>query len=876
MIIDKVYKQILPNGLTVLVVPNHRIPKVSTQLWYNVGSKDEKSSQKGIAHLIEHMIFKGTNTLSESDINLITHKLSGYCNAFTSHDYTGYLFDFPAQNWHEALPIMADCMRNCTFKEELLNSELKAVIQELKMYNDDYSSVTIEKMLGSIFEDHPYRYPIIGYKRDLWSLKREELLKFYQEHYVPNNAVLIIVGDVQVQDAFFAAERAFGKIQPNSAYKKEQFYHGADLSRTATTIWRDVKQPSAIVAFVVPGVQDKQDYLLDLLSWVISSGKGSRLYRKIVDELGLATALEGFLYDLFEYSLFLIEFQPKAGVNPEEIIAIINQEIDAIVRNGFTAPEIVRAIKKTEMDTLALKENNQKLAYLIGKYYLALADEQYLSCYDQIRVEDVPDRLHALVSTYLRAGVMHQGLILPLPQGEIAYWQAQQEQSDQEDSLVLSRITRDVQVEDGLHVVNITTAPPKSFQFPQAESFELSNGLKVLYHHQPGLPKIDLILDFRAKHYFDPDDRQGLLLFLFDMLQEGTAHYSAAEFAQELEQYGMSLNTFPGHIAMNMLSADAPRGFALLRDMVTNVKFEPSSIEKVRDRILSDVLDFWDTPAQLAVQLVREQVYEGHPYQKRLLGDANSIRSITQQDLQKAYRDWISPQSSRIAVVGDLSGYDVKDFLEKTLGAWSGPQVADLNYPKLVPNSKPITINYPINRDQITLCFARLSIDRLHPDFDKLLLFDQIFSGGVLGSMSSRLFELRERSGLFYTIGGSLLAGTGKQPGMLFVKTIVSQEQLNEAERQIKAVIDRAAQDLTQEELVEAQQAVINSQVDHFASNAQMASTFLFLDFFGFPKNYFDYRAKQLLAVTRQEVQDAAARLMKSDALIIARVGRVE
>ena len=134
---NKVRKKILKNGLTVLVLPSSNIPKVSVQLWYNVGSKDEQSGQKGIAHLIEHMIFKGTKKLSESDINLIVNKLSGYCNAFTSYDYTGYLFDFPSEHWHESLPMLADCMKNCTMKEDFLNSELKAVIQELKMYKDN-------------------------------------------------------------------------------------------------------------------------------------------------------------------------------------------------------------------------------------------------------------------------------------------------------------------------------------------------------------------------------------------------------------------------------------------------------------------------------------------------------------------------------------------------------------------------------------------------------------------------------------------------------------------------------------------------------------------------------------------------------------------
>jgi predicted Zn-dependent peptidase len=163
-----VYKKILKNGLAVLVRPMHTIPEVSLQIWYKVGSKDEKSGERGIAHLIEHMIFKGTQgkgslPLSESDINIVVHKLSGSCNAFTSYDYTGYLFTFPTHNWKEALPIMADCMQHCAFKEDHLSSEMKAVIQELKLYRDEYADLLLNDLLAVIFPDHPYHYPIIGY-----------------------------------------------------------------------------------------------------------------------------------------------------------------------------------------------------------------------------------------------------------------------------------------------------------------------------------------------------------------------------------------------------------------------------------------------------------------------------------------------------------------------------------------------------------------------------------------------------------------------------------------------------------------------------------------------------------------------------------------
>ena len=306
-----VFKYKLDNGLTILVRPTKHVPKVSIQLWYGVGSKDEKTGEKGLAHLIEHMIFKGTKKLSESDINLITNKLSGTCNAFTSYDYTGYLFDFPSHHWHESLPIMADCMRGCTFKQEFLNSELKAVIQELKMYKDNFVSSLADEMITAIFADHPYHYPVIGYKHDLWNLSRDSLLNFYKKHYVPNNATLIVVGDVSEEDVLEKTKESFGKIQSNPDYKDESFYVRTDLISKSVTLCRDVKQPLALYAFTVPGSKEKRDYAMDVINCVLGLGKDSRLYKKLVDEHQLATNVETFVYDLFDRGVFFIFAQPR-------------------------------------------------------------------------------------------------------------------------------------------------------------------------------------------------------------------------------------------------------------------------------------------------------------------------------------------------------------------------------------------------------------------------------------------------------------------------------------------------------------------------------------------------------------------------------------
>lgn len=860
--------------MTVLTLPQFRVPKVSMQLWYGVGSKDEGSREKGIAHLIEHMIFKGTTTLSESDINLITHKLSGYCNAFTSHDYTGYMFELPSCNWDKALPIMADCMVNCTFKEDLLNAELKAVIQELKMYKDDYGSVLIEKLMGSLFADHPYRYPIIGYKKDLWSLSRDRLVSFYKKHYVPNNATLIVTGAVEHDEVKEHVEKAFSHLIPDWSYSPQEYYHSPDSARQHVTVYRDVQQPFVLVAWIVPGLRARSDYLMDVASGIIGSGKSSRLFKRLVDDVQIATDVEAMVYDLMDHGLFIVHFQP---INEEVIpraIDLISQELELLANEGCTDSEFLKAHKKTELDWISLVEDQERCAFLLGKHYLATGDEQYLVHYIRHDQAAVRQELQHFIKTHLRPSIMHVGQVLPLTEKEKPFWIDLQTLSDREDALVLNRIVRETELEEGSVVHSIEPRSWKPFDFPKCESLTLSNGLRVLYSPSSHVPKVNIIIDFKARGYYDPDDQQGLQSFMMDMLTEGTARWPGHAFMEELESHGIALQTHPGQISMSMLSADLLKGLSLLKSLLTEALFEHKAIEKVRTQILADIKDYWDTPTQFIGQLARETIYEGHPYKKSYLGTLDSIKVIRRDDLVAAYEAFISPYDARLAIVGDLEAYDVQEILEEYLGMWKGPEVCDIVFPHLTREPKN-PVNRYINRDQVVLAFAGLSVRRLDPDYDKLFLFDHVLTGGSLGSMNSRLFQIRERSGLFYTIGGSLVSGAHTEPGMIFIKTLVSAEKAQEAESLITSVLSTKAEDLTEAELLDSQRAIVANLVDHFASNHQVANSFLFLDRFNLPKTFFDTRAQELQSITLNEVQEAVSSLLTSSALATFRVGRI-
>jgi len=876
---QEIYSFVLDNGLTVLVKPVHALPEVSCYLWYKVGSSYEIDKTHGYAHFLEHMIFQGTQgkgskELSKSDINTITHKLSGRCNAFTHYDYTGYYFTFPTHNWEYALPIMADCMRNCSLKEEHLNSEMRAVIQELKMRRDNDKLSLIKALLETIFTGHPYHYPIIGYKKDLLRVSSQALHDFYKVHYLPNNAVLVVVGDVTADRVYELAVQHFGPIIANKEYTHKRDPLEVDIEAKSVTLYRDIQQPFSIVGWVIPGLKNKIAAASDIASLLLGEGRGSRLYRLIVDQKQLATSLSTYTIDLFDYSLFCVSFNPVQVDKVQEIIDLINAEIDSVVHKGVTAQELERAVNKARMRKYAVLESIEEQAHEIGYYYLATGESDYAFTYLEKDPILLLEQAQSLLKIYCRPAVMHRGMVLPLPQSEITHWQEQQKASDREDESILASRPCSPDVEEPSYANKVTPGKMHNFAFPRAKTAVLTNGAKVLYYHNANVPTIDLVIDLRAKYFYDSDDMPGLTTFMAAMLDEGTRNYTAEQLADEFERCGMSFSAHAGMITLSMLSDDLLKGLDLMHEVLTQTIFPAQNVEKVRQQLLASLKMFWDNPSQFSRQIVNEHMYKGHPYSKSSLGTFESIARITRDDLIQCYKKYISPHGSKIALVGDLKDYDIPSILEKKLGSWKGPEVAEIKFPTLM-TSEQTEVLYPINRDQVILCLTVPSVDRRDKDFDSLSVYDQIFGGGELGSMSSRLFDLREASGLFYTIGGSFLSHSDEQPGMLLVKTIVSLDRVEEAERAIKEVIYTAVDSITDQELIDGQNALIHALISRFESNAGIAGAFLFLERFGFSADYFDQRASMVQRVTRQSIQQAVKRVLNNGPLLTFKIGRV-
>jgi zinc protease len=865
-----IHKKILNNGLTILVRETKRSPNVSIQMHYHVGSKDETSNERGLAHLLEHMVFKGTKILSETDIRALTNKLSGWHNAFTSADTTQYVFELPKRHWHEALPILADCMINCIFKQDLLNSEFKAVLQELKLYRDNFEQSLEESLISTIFDDHPYHYPVIGFKHDIWDITNKELLKFYRKHYLPNNAVLVIVGDVDAHDVFTKAAKAFGAIKGKKNYTKKQHHHTRDIGSKTITLYRGSQPPLLKLAFAIPGLKSGKSSIAHLVNTLLTGGKHSRLYQRLIIKEQSAHTVKGWVFELFDHGILFITIHPQSADHIEPIIKTINQEITQLAHNGPTINELTEVSSCFRIRYYEQLEENYYHACALGNAFLATGNEY--QAYKKLPedINQLTQQVNHFVKNYIRPSVMHRGILLPLAPEEHAHWSMIQQESDIQDATILAQRVRTSTIEPIQYANTITAIPSKPCNPCIPEKHTLSNGLSLYTVHDNTVPTIALTISLAANKYYDSLTLPGLYRFMTSALTHGTKNYTSAEFSQQLALLGSSLSITPGTISLFMLKEHVRETLHLLNDILQNPRFEYNDIEIVRAQLITEYKEHNGDPNHIRSMMILKTIYPNHPWSTQALISNHSLNMITLKDIIDCYNKFITPQGASIFISGDLSNISMRDLINETLGSWKGSTITPIIYPTL----KQITnqeLTHTINSDQVYCALIGRSVERKHPDFDKLVLAGHI----IAGDAHARLFKLREQTGLFYLIGGSFVTFSGTEPGAIVIETTVSPDQYEHALDLITKTLTESINTITQQELIQAKETIKNHMMCAYSTNKSTVNRLAYLHENGLPFDHYITRTQHIDAITLDDIQQAAQKFVNNDALMRIKVGRI-
>ncbi len=344
----EVFEQTLGNGLKVIVKEDHRAPVLVQQIWYRAGSMDERTGTTGVAHVLEHMMFKGTKAVTVGEFSKRIAAAGGRENAFTSYDYTAYFQQLHKSKLPLAMQLESDRMHNLQLTAAEFNKEIKVVMEERRMRTDDEPrALTYEKLMAAAYQEHPYQHPIIGWMNDLEAMSATDAQEWYKTWYTPSNAVLVVAGDVQAKEVFALAQRYYGKIPAHALPARKAYSEPPQLGIKRIVVKAPAQLPHLIMAYHAPTLRDAEkdsvSYALEVLAGVLDGNESARLNKALVREQQVAGEV-GAGYDSTARGpgMFTLEGTPSEGKSVAELEAALREQLAKLVRDGVSAEELQR------------------------------------------------------------------------------------------------------------------------------------------------------------------------------------------------------------------------------------------------------------------------------------------------------------------------------------------------------------------------------------------------------------------------------------------------------------------------------------------------------------------------------------------------------
>jgi zinc protease len=381
-------------------------------IWYRVGSRNEELGQTGKSHFLEHMLFKGTARFKKGQIDLLTLKNGGNNNAFTSHDFTAYYFNFASDRWEVALDIESDRMTNCVFAPDEFEAEKKVIIEELKTSLDSPWGLLLQELDAAAYKVHPYRNPVVGWLQDVEHATASEQQSYYRKHYRPNNATLVLAGDFETDRVLEEVSARFSSIPagpaaaPVTATEPKQRGEKRMIVR-----WRS-KVPRVAVAYHAPEIAHPDSYALQVLGLILTEGKASRLYQRLVEREQSVTFVTAEYGESKDPTLFHIRAEARANHTAEEIEAGLYDEMNRVIRDGVSSAELERAKHQVEAHFVLSRERTLDQALLLGQME-TLHGLGYIDTYIERISSITAEEVSAACERYLSEDNRTVGYLLP-------------------------------------------------------------------------------------------------------------------------------------------------------------------------------------------------------------------------------------------------------------------------------------------------------------------------------------------------------------------------------------------------------------------------------------------------------------------------------
>ncbi len=853
--------RVLKNGLQAVVRESHRAPVVAVQIWVKAGSAYETDAEAGITHLIEHMIFKGTETRGPGAIAASIEALGGTINAYTSLDYTVYHCVVPREYLETALDVLSDAIFHSTFDPKELEKEKKVVLEEIRMRNDQPRTRLYQLVMKTSYEAYPYRRPVIGYPETVNSFTREDIRTYMARRYRPGQMAVIVAGDCQARDALAAIDKYFGSAP---AEKPENIQFPEEPPQKSPRIAAETMETAEGylgVAFSgAPSFNSGQAPAADVLAALLGSGESSRLALSLKDGKQLVHSVDASAFTpagpgLFEFFLTL---KPE---NAQAAITELFKELERIKNGNITAEELERARIQVETSFVYSQETMEGEARKAGVFTTLagdpLAEKIYLK---RIRAVAASD-LKKMAASIFNLNNANIAMVMPedrVPEIRLDFEFSPSEPQNQETAPVPVTDVETNYSEDLAHPVRKVT---------------LSNGLTLLIESAPEVPTVSVRLVCLGGVRYETPGTNGIFNFLASAWNKGTVTRNARTIAALVEGMGGRINGFSGQntfgLEARFLTQGLDRALDIFCDILLHPTFPREEIEKQRTLILARLKKQQDYLPGVAIREFRRLLFAPHPYSMNPLGTPETVKAFQPEDIRAAYRKFLSPDRTVIAVVGDVDPSYMTSRLEQLLGNWKANQEFMLQSPPPpapLESPRSITLKRESQQTHVVLGFMGTTVNS--PDRYALDVL-----GAILSGQGGRLFRnLRDKESLAYSV--TSLDTPGLDYGSFAFYIGCAPGKKNQAQKALwREIYSIIGDPPDREELERARNWLAGRHEIGLQTHGAKALDMALNELYGLGYDYSPRYVRKIKEVTRAQVYDAAKKFLNTSAYVLVLVG---
>ena len=863
----------LKNGLTVIVHEDHKAPVVAVSVWYHVGSKDEPAGRTGFAHLYEHLMFGGSEHSDTSWFAPMQAIGATDMNGTTYYDRTNYFETVPKAALDRTLFLESDRMGHLlpALTQKKLDIQ-RGVVQNEKRGDDNQPGGLLQYSIQQTLfpAGNPYHHTVIGSMSDLDHASLEVVKDWFRQHYGPNNAVLVLAGDITPAEAKPLVEKYFGDI-PAGPKSIPAAAAVPTLKAPVTMTFHDeVANTSVTRMWAVPGLTAKDTTALEMAASILGGLASSRLDNDLVRDKKTAVRVSASDEPFERVGEFTVSATVKPGVDPK----LVGEQLDAIIadfiKNGPTAEELNRAKTSDISDTIKGLESvggfgGKAVTLASGQVYAGDANFYKKELEEEAALTPAQVRVAAQkwLSRPVFAYTLEPGKRDPYEESKIAGDSASAGGGAKVTAAPASRAATTTKGVDRSQLPPIGQIA--NLDFPTVEHAKLSNGIPVLFAHRSGLPVVRVAVDFDAGNAADPKTALGTQAFMLGMLEQGTDRYNSVEIAEAEENLGADISASPGmdrsSVSLSALAPNLAPSLDLMADIVRHPAFAPAEVNRVRAQQLAAIASETKQPVGLALRTLPPILYgKAHPYGVPFSGrgDPAVVARLTPADLASFHDSWLRPDDATIFVVGDTTLADVMPLLERSFGEWraTGPKpIKDFSAPIAPQVGRILLLDRP-NTPQSLIFGGEVMPVKGTDDNIALEQANEVLGGAFLSRLDA---DLRETKHWSYGVAGFINTVQNRTPYLIYAPVQTDQTGPSIAAMRSDMAAFLGANGVTPEELQRTISGSIRELPGEFETSEAVEGGMESNVLYHRPDNYYETLASRYRALTAPQL-DAAAR----------------